>query len=87
MLWLDLTVLAKEGDAHPLGALPVGTLVNNLETEPGKGAQFIRAAGKILLAFIPLVSILTRGFMESVDANVQTKWWLFWLTNRPATLD
>lgn len=51
----------------------MGTLVNNLETEPGKGAQFIRAAGKILLAFIPLVSILTRGFMESVDANVQTK--------------
>ncbi|XP_008320542.1 large ribosomal subunit protein uL2m [Cynoglossus semilaevis] len=40
-----MAVLAKEGDAHPLGALPVGTLVNNLETEPGKGAQFIRAAG------------------------------------------
>ncbi|XP_028325325.1 large ribosomal subunit protein uL2m [Gouania willdenowi] len=40
-----MAVSTKEGDAHPLGALPVGTLVNNLETEPGKGAQYIRAAG------------------------------------------
>lgn len=40
-----MAVLAKEGDSHPLGALPVGTLVNNLELFPGKGAQYIRAAG------------------------------------------
>lgn len=40
-------VLANEGDAYPLGALPVGTLVNNLEIQPGKGAEYIRAAGKV----------------------------------------
>ncbi|XP_049926494.1 39S ribosomal protein L2, mitochondrial [Epinephelus moara] len=40
-----MAVSANEGDAYPLGALPVGTLVNNLETQPGKGAQYIRAAG------------------------------------------
>ncbi|KAK9964852.1 hypothetical protein ABG768_005988 [Culter alburnus] len=40
-----MAVLAKEGDSHPLGALPVGTLINNLELYPGKGAQYIRAAG------------------------------------------
>lgn len=40
-----MAVLANEGDAHPLGALPVGTLINNLELLPGKGAQYIRAAG------------------------------------------
>lgn len=40
-----LLVAAREGDAHPLGALPVGTLVNNVESEPGRGAQYIRAAG------------------------------------------
>ncbi|NP_001096416.1 uncharacterized protein LOC100125021 [Xenopus tropicalis] len=40
-----MAVSAKEGDAHPLGALPVGTLINNLEFQPGKGAQYIRAAG------------------------------------------
>ncbi|XP_073689736.1 large ribosomal subunit protein uL2m [Garra rufa] len=40
-----MAVLAKEGDSHPVGALPVGTLINNLELYPGKGAQYIRAAG------------------------------------------
>ncbi|KAM4694755.1 large ribosomal subunit protein uL2m [Discoglossus pictus] len=40
-----MAVLAQEGDAHPLGALPVGTLINNVEVIPGRGAQYIRAAG------------------------------------------
>ncbi|XP_063300285.1 large ribosomal subunit protein uL2m [Pelobates fuscus] len=40
-----MAVSAKEGDAHALGALPVGTLINNLELLPGKGSQVIRAAG------------------------------------------
>ncbi|XP_077192759.1 large ribosomal subunit protein uL2m [Paroedura picta] len=40
-----MAVLANEGDAYPVGALPIGTLVNNLESHPGKGAQYIRAAG------------------------------------------
>ncbi|XP_076831751.1 large ribosomal subunit protein uL2m [Brachyhypopomus gauderio] len=40
-----MAVLANEGDAHPVGALPVGTLINNLEQYPGKGAEYIRAAG------------------------------------------
>ncbi|XP_058518756.1 large ribosomal subunit protein uL2m [Ochotona princeps] len=41
----QMAVAAQEGDAHPLGALPVGTLINNVESEPGRGAQYIRAAG------------------------------------------
>ncbi|XP_060610431.2 large ribosomal subunit protein uL2m [Anolis sagrei] len=40
-----MAVSAKEGDAYPVGALPIGTLINNLESHPGKGAQYIRAAG------------------------------------------
>uniref|UniRef100_A0A2I3FRW9 Uncharacterized protein n=1 Tax=Nomascus leucogenys TaxID=61853 RepID=A0A2I3FRW9_NOMLE len=28
-----------EGDAYPLGALPVGTLINNMESEPGRAAE------------------------------------------------
>nr|XP_023401302.1 39S ribosomal protein L2, mitochondrial isoform X1 [Loxodonta africana] len=40
-----MAVAAREGDARPLGALPVGTLINNVESEPGRGAQYIRAAG------------------------------------------
>ncbi|XP_070771982.1 large ribosomal subunit protein uL2m [Enoplosus armatus] len=40
-----MAVSANEGDAYPLGALPVGTLVNNMEIQPGKGSEYIRAAG------------------------------------------
>ncbi|XP_063158667.1 large ribosomal subunit protein uL2m [Candoia aspera] len=40
-----MTVSANDGDAYPVGALPLGTLINNLESHPGKGAQYIRAAG------------------------------------------
>ncbi|KAF6115091.1 mitochondrial ribosomal protein L2 [Phyllostomus discolor] len=40
-----MAVAPREGDAHPLGALPIGTLINNVESEPGRGAQYIRAAG------------------------------------------
>uniref|UniRef100_A0A1A7WFZ3 Large ribosomal subunit protein uL2m n=1 Tax=Iconisemion striatum TaxID=60296 RepID=A0A1A7WFZ3_9TELE len=40
-----MAVSASEGDAYPLGALPVGTLVNNLEVQPGRGSEYIRAAG------------------------------------------
>lgn len=38
-------VRAKLGDAHPLGALPVGTKVHAIEHIPGKGAKFCIAAG------------------------------------------
>src|SRR5215469_7723708 len=35
----------KIGNAMPLSALPVGTIVHNIEMKPGKGAQIARAAG------------------------------------------
>lgn len=38
-------IRAKEGDAHPVGALPTGTKVNQIEVEPGAGAKFCIAAG------------------------------------------
>ncbi|XP_046339473.2 39S ribosomal protein L2, mitochondrial-like [Haliotis rufescens] len=40
-----IAVRGQEGDAHPVGALPIGTLVHNLETFPGEGGIFARAAG------------------------------------------
>ncbi|MEQ2184176.1 54S ribosomal protein L2 mitochondrial [Goodea atripinnis] len=43
-----MAVSANEGDAYPLGALPVGTLVNNLEVQPGRGSEYIRAAGTLI---------------------------------------
>jgi large subunit ribosomal protein L2 len=41
----------KPGNAMPLSAMPVGTIVHNVELKPGKGGQIARAAG----AFVQLV--------------------------------
>ncbi len=35
----------KPGNAMPLRAVPVGTIVHNVELKPGKGGQIARAAG------------------------------------------
>uniref|UniRef100_A0A914VLW8 Ribosomal protein L2 C-terminal domain-containing protein n=1 Tax=Plectus sambesii TaxID=2011161 RepID=A0A914VLW8_9BILA len=41
----DNPVLAAEGNAYPLGALSPGTVINSIEKYPGKGGEFIIAAG------------------------------------------
>lgn len=38
---------AKIGNCLPLGSMPVGTLVHNLEIKPGRGAQMVRSAGNV----------------------------------------
>ena len=35
----------KAGNALPLQNIPVGTVIHNIETYPGKGAQLVRSAG------------------------------------------
>uniref|UniRef100_A0A1B0G4N6 39S ribosomal protein L2, mitochondrial n=1 Tax=Glossina morsitans morsitans TaxID=37546 RepID=A0A1B0G4N6_GLOMM len=40
-----IPVRPNEGDAYPLGALPVGTRIHNLEKNPGFPFHFIHAAG------------------------------------------
>ena len=32
------------GSALPLGEIPIGTLIHNIELKPGKGAQLVRSA-------------------------------------------
>ena len=39
------SVDVKPGNAMPLGSMPVGTIVHNVETKPGKGGTLARAAG------------------------------------------
>ena len=39
------SVRASEGDAHPVGSLPLGTLVHCIERFPGEGATVATAAG------------------------------------------
>lgn len=35
----------RTGDALPLSAIPVGTIIHNVEVEPGRGGKLVRAAG------------------------------------------
>ena len=35
----------KPGNAMPLGSMPTGTAIHNVELKPGKGGQLVRAAG------------------------------------------
>lgn len=41
----NMPVRAQEGDAHPIGSLPLGTLVHCIEKYAGDGAAVARAAG------------------------------------------
>jgi large subunit ribosomal protein L2 len=41
----------KPGNAMPLSAMPIGTIVHNVEMKPGRGGQLARSAG----AFVQLV--------------------------------
>ncbi|MCR4267659.1 50S ribosomal protein L2 [Nitratireductor sp. ZSWI3] len=47
----DKGVDVKPGNAMPLSAMPVGTIVHNVELKPGKGGQIARSAG----AYVQLV--------------------------------
>ncbi|CAG4989049.1 50S ribosomal protein L2 [Dyadobacter sp. CECT 9275] len=38
-------VAPEVGNALPLGSMPIGTIVHNVELTPGKGGQFARSAG------------------------------------------
>jgi large subunit ribosomal protein L2 len=35
----------KPGNCLPLAAIPVGTIIHNVEMHPGNGAQLVRSAG------------------------------------------
>ena len=35
----------RPGNCLPLSAIPVGTMIHNIELHPGKGGQLVRAAG------------------------------------------
>lgn len=73
-----IPVRAKEGDAYPLGALPVGTLVHCIESHPGQGYHFVHAAGTygtILRKFddrvvVQLPTKKEYGFLQTCMATV-----------------
>lgn len=60
-----MTDIANEGDAFPLGALQVGTMVNNLERLPDMGGVFLTAAG--------VFGIILRKFNRRVIVKFPSK--------------
>ena len=56
------SVDVKPGNAMPLGSMPVGTIVHNVEMKPGKGGQMARAAG----TYAQLVG-RDQGYAQAVD--------------------
>ena len=50
----------KAGNALPLSAIPVGTLVHNVEMQPGNGGQLVRTAGAFFLPY-PRKRVRGRG--------------------------
>lgn len=69
---------AKIGNCLPLGSIPVGTLIHNLEITPGRGAQMVRSAGNTAVVLakdgglvqVKLPSGETRVFDAKVKATV-----------------
>ena len=43
------SVDVKPGNAMPIGAVPVGTIVHNVETKPGAGGSLARSAGTYVM--------------------------------------
>jgi large subunit ribosomal protein L2 len=68
----------KPGNALPLGSIPDGTLIHNLEFEPGKGGQIVRSAGTAAqllgkegrYSLVRLPSGETRRFLSDCLATV-----------------
>ena len=68
----------KVGYAMPIGSMPVGTMIHNLEIKPGRGAQMIRSAGTVAMILskdggnvqIKLPSGEVRLFKEQCRATV-----------------
>ncbi|EMP34263.1 39S ribosomal protein L2 [Chelonia mydas] len=72
-----MAVSASEGDAYPLGALLVGTLINNLKSHPGKGEQYSRAAGTcgVLLWKVNGTAIMqlpSKRHMQVLETSIAT---------------
>lgn len=63
----------KPGNALPMTAIPVGTVIHNVELYPGKGAQLVRSAGNMaqLMAREGAYALvrLPSGELRNIPAN------------------
>ena len=55
----------KAGNALPLGEIPVGTLVHNVELQPGNGGVLVRTAG----AAAQLMAEIDKGWKSAEEGG------------------
>ena len=55
-------VAIKPGNTLPLRAIPVGTVIHNIEMKPGKGGQLVRSAGGAPRSWL-LAKVCTQRFV------------------------
>ena len=60
----------KPGNTLPIANIPVGTIINNIEIYPGKGAQLVRSAG----AMAQLVSKESNGMAQVRLPSGEVRW-------------
>ena len=60
----------KPGNTLPIANIPVGTIINNIELYPGKGAQLVRSAG----AMAQLVSKEPNGLAQVRLPSGEVRW-------------
>lgn len=60
----------KPGNTLPIANIPVGTIINNIEIYPGKGAQLVRSAG----AMAQLVSKEPNGLAQVRLPSGEVRW-------------
>ena len=60
----------KPGNTLPIANIPVGTVINNIEIYPGKGAQLVRSAG----AMAQLVSKVPNGMAQVRLPSGEVRW-------------
>ena len=60
----------KPGNTLPIANIPVGTVINNIEIYPGKGAQLVRSAG----AMAQLISKEPNGMAQVRLPSGEVRW-------------
>ncbi|MEN7548243.1 50S ribosomal protein L2 [Rapidithrix thailandica] len=73
-------VAPEVGNAMPIGKIPVGTIIHNIELKPGKGASMVRSAGAYAQLLgrsgkyvsVKLPSGETRQVLETCYATIGT---------------
>ena len=65
----------KSGNAVPIGMVPIGTYVHNLEIRPGSGAKFGRSSGAGIQILKRVGNLITVKFRSGEIRNIPENCW------------